>query len=248
MPGHADTPSLPALGEATNIVRIRYTGSPSAFAGDVRATIDAKLGLPPSSKSIVVPMADAPLFELSLQKHTSSGNDALDRVLPPRKDSDQLMDLYWRHVHPIDFFLVKDHFLQSYEAFFLGTTLESDENVLLSTLNVVFAFATQAQESLPHRKREADANAYFQRSWNLLHPESVLWGPGTPEMVLCLLLMGRYLQCTNHSHQAWMAVGTAIRLAQGLGRIDGQLSTPDSESQTQRLWQHISRCCLVAEV
>jgi 2-methylcitrate dehydratase PrpD len=61
--------------------------------------------------------------------------------------------------------------------------------------------------------------------------------------VQCMLLLSRYLQCTNHSHQTWMAVGSAVRAAQSLGLDSSQTSAGDSDArsgQRHRLWQ----CCV----
>ena len=189
-------------------------------------------------------MVDAPLFQLSLGTRSDDGD--VEIVLPPRKQADGLVGSYWRHIQPIDFFLAKDRFDTSYEALFAGTLPDDDDCVFLSTLNLVFAFATQTQEHMPHKKRDGMANVYFHRAWNLLRPGGVLWESGTPEMVQCLLLMGRYLQCTQNKYQAWMAVGSAIRIARNLGL---HLADPSATGSDEEKWQHhIWNCCLMAEL
>ena len=43
------------------------------------------------------------------------------------------------------------------------------------------------------------------------------WHPASVELVQYLLLTSQYLQSTNHPHQTWMVVGSAIRTAQSVG-------------------------------
>jgi hypothetical protein len=119
------------------------------------------------------------------------------------------------------------------------------ERIFLCTLNTVFALSTQLQEQLPVKERNSASSTFFRRAWAILRVESVLWGPGSLEMVQCLLLMARYLQCSNHPHQTWMAVGMAVRMAQSIG-LDKPGSWADDSrhrvphSSRHRLWQ----CCV----
>jgi hypothetical protein len=147
----------------------------------------------------------------------------------------------------MDCFLEKKRFCRSYEALFAGEDLGADENTFICTLNVVFAFATQSHESRVVSERDASANTYFLRAWKLLSPETILWEPPSLQIVECLLLMSRYLQCTNNSYQTWMAVGLAIRIAQSLG-IHVPKSSESGISDDQAHWQHhLWNCCVFAD-
>ncbi|KKP04951.1 hypothetical protein THAR02_02972 [Trichoderma harzianum] len=227
---------------------IGYSGSPGTFAGEVKAAIDAKYGGVSSGSSIAMPMSDAPLFELRLSGRRP-GDGHADKVLPPRRQADRLLSIFWRYIHPMDYFVDEKRLCRLYEMLFEGRDLEIDERVFIATLNIVFAFAIQVRESIAAAERNEVARTYFERAWNLLRPESVLWEPPSLEVVGCLLLMSRYLQCTNNSHQAWMAVGSAIRIAQSLGI---HLPTKSSEAgipSDQAHWrQHLWNCCVFADM
>jgi hypothetical protein len=68
--------------------------------------------------------------------------------------------------------------------------------------------------------------------------------PGSLEIVQCLLLMSRYLQCTNNPHQTWMAIGSAVRIAQSLGlHLSGSASSSHSNRDT-RLRRQLWQCCV----
>lgn len=168
-------------------------------------------------------MTDAPLFGFRSRRQVSAlepGVDGVEHVLPPRRHADYLMDIYWHHIHPVEPFLDYERFHHSYRALFEGTSTDenTEERIFISTLNTIFALTTQLQEDGPPEEREAISNRYFQRAWAGVGLETVMREePGSPLLVQCLLLMGRYLQCTNNPHQMWMAVGSAVRIAQSLG-------------------------------
>lgn len=233
--------------QATKIPGIGYSGSPGTFAGEVKAAIDARFGAIPGALSNAMPMSDAPLFELQLPRRRPS-DERLENVLPPRRQADELLNAYWRYINPVDCFLDKKRFCRSYEALFAGGDLGMDEHTFICTLNVVFAFASQSHESKEASERDAVANTYFLRAWNSLSPETILWEPPSLQVVECLLLMSRYLQCTNNSHQTWMAVGLAIRIAQSL-RIHLPKTSDSSVSDDQAHWQHhLWNCCVYADM
>ncbi|KAL7785691.1 hypothetical protein V8C43DRAFT_290762 [Trichoderma afarasin] len=231
-----------------SIPGIGYSGSPGTFAGEVKAAIDAKYGGVSSGSSIAMPMSDAPLFELRLSGRRL-GDGHADKVLPPRRQADHLLSIFWRYIHPVDYFVDENRLCRLYEMLYEGRDLEIDERVFITTLNIVFAFAVQVQESIAAAERNEVASTYFERAWNLLRPESVLWEPPSLEIVECLLLMSRYLQCTNNSHQAWMAVGSAIRIAQSLGIHLPAKASEASISNDQAHWrQHLWNCCVFADM
>ncbi|KAF4625816.1 hypothetical protein G7Y89_g12348 [Cudoniella acicularis] len=218
---------------------------PAVFAGEVRTAIDARFGLPPAGRPSLIPMTDAPLFGLLCPRQViDSSLHQVDNVLPPRKHADHLMDIYWKHLHPLEPILDQEHFSHSYQALFAGNSLDDDEdeNVFLSSLNMVFALSTQVQEALRAEQREEASNAYFHRAWRLLRPETIIWEPGSLGVVQCLLLMSRYLQCTNNPHQTWMAMGSAVRIAQSIGLHIPEASSSQSRNSRRRrqLWQ----CCV----
>ena len=216
--------------------------NPTEFASTFKAAIDAILGLPAARKRCPIPLTDAPLFgeRLSRRQTTDVGIQTSENLLPPRKHTDHLISLYWRYLEPLEPLLNQKRFSHSYHMLFTGSELDCDERVFVSTLNVIFALSTQLQESSPPEQRDEESKTFFQRAWSLLRPETILWEPGSLELIQCLLLMGRYLQCTRNLHQTWMAVGSALRIAQSLGlHSPNQSSSGDGRSGRQ-IWQ----CCV----
>jgi hypothetical protein len=231
----------------TKIPGIGYSGSPGSFAGEVKAAIDARFGVVSGGSPNAMPMSDAPLFGLQLSNRRP-GDERLDKVLPPRRQADELLNTFWKYIHPIDCFLDEKRFCRSYETLFAGGESEIDEQTLICTLNVVFAFASQVRESAVAVERDTIANTYFQRAWNLLRPETILWEPPSLQVVECLLLMSRYLQCTNNSHQTWMAVGSAIRIAQSLGIHLPKASNAGIPNDQEHWQHHLWNCCVFADM
>lgn len=244
-PAPAGLTSLDA--ELPNAVEARgvySNGDRRDFASEVKAAIDAKLGLPSARKRCPIPLTDAPLFGLLSRRQTTDGSLHADNVLPPRKPADHLVSLYWRYLEPLEPLLDQERFFRYYQTLFTGGELDGDETIFLSTLNAVFALSAQLQETTPPEQRDEASNTFFQRAWSLLRPETIIWEHGSLALVQCLLLMSRYLQCTRNLHQTWMAVGSAVRIAQSLG-----LHVPDNTSSNpldreDRLRRQVWQCCV----
>lgn len=184
----------------------------------VKSTINTRLGLPSCKKRCPIPLADAPMFgSLSILQGLGDEFNQADDVLPPRKQADRLVYLYWHYLEPLEPLLDEKQFHRSYQMLFTGGELDGDMRIFLATLNTIFALAIQLQESTPSQPRENSSTTFFLRAWRLLRPKAILWDAGSLELVQCLLLISRYLQCTRNLHQTWMALGSAVRLAQSLG-------------------------------
>ncbi|KAK2029223.1 hypothetical protein LX32DRAFT_663389 [Colletotrichum zoysiae] len=148
------------------------------------------------------------------------------------------MGLYWYYVDPLYPFLDQQKFEHSYRALFAGTTIDADERIFVSTLNLIFALSTQLIESMTPEQRESLSQAYFKRAQNLL--QFCLWDTGSIELIQCLLIMSQYLQSTNNPHQTWMVVGSAVRISQGLGlhlpETSLELSNEAERNLVKRIW------------
>ncbi|PYI02721.1 putative fungal-specific transcription factor [Aspergillus sclerotiicarbonarius CBS 121057] len=195
--------------------RAYYTAH-GRFAGDVAAAIDARKGLTLTTSNRV-PFVNAPLFgkaDLDLPPN------ALDYIsdLPPRTYADSLVSIYWQHIDPVEPVLDREHFSHNYEKCYSsrGSSQHADHVVWLSILNIVFALAVQRQESTLQQERNEEGNGYFQRAWALVRPETILWTSGSIELVQCLMLMNRYLHCTDNQQKTWMTAGLAMRIAQNM--------------------------------
>ena len=219
------------------------------FPSVVKSTINTRLGLPSGKKRCPIPLADAPMFgSLAILQDLGDEFNQADDVLPPRKQADRLVYLYWHYLEPLEPLLDEKQFHRSYQTFFTGGELDGDACIFLATLNTIFAFAMQLQESTPSQPRENSSTTFFLRAWRLLRPEAILWGAGSLELVQCLLLISRYLRCTRNLHQTWMALGSAVRLAQSLGlHASGDASSSFDQGDVgrdgpsrHRAW----RCCV----
>lgn len=222
---------------------------PGTFASDINAAVTTRFGPPSAERPNLIPTTDVPLFGVLGQPQAAPNDPNVENVLPPRKHADYLVDIYWRHIFPLEPFLDRRSFYQSYQALFEGTLADDAERIFLSTLNTIFAISTQIQESLAPQARDETSKTYFHRAWALLQPGTVMWEPASSALVHCLLLVSRYLQCTDHSHRTWMVVGCAVRLAQSLGLDVHGTSTSTSTSTEQtddalRLREKLWQCCV----
>ncbi|KAK8122661.1 hypothetical protein PG984_011331 [Apiospora sp. TS-2023a] len=205
------------------------------FAGEVAGAIDVRAGIPPTTKSHLVPFVNAPLFEPLDLDPPSLVSESAAKQLPSRVDAERLVDIYFQHVDPIEPVLDHTRFLRVVEEAYSGSGARpgAEHDTGLSIMNLVFALSVQRQELISQIKRQEDGNIYFKRAWVLLRLDTVLWEPaGSIELIQCLILMNRYLHCTSHQHKAWMASGLAIRVAQS---ISCHLPAPsDTESASDR--------------
>lgn len=204
-----------------------------------------KLGPPSAERPTLPHAADVPLFGI-LGFHEARYKQ-IENTLPPQEEADKLINIYWRYIHPLEPFVNKRSLSLSYEELFAGNFGNNESSssycILLSTLNAIFAVATQHQESLPTDVRQEKSRTYFHRAWTLLRPEAIIWEPASLEMVQCMLIISRYLQLTNHTHQTWMAIGSAVRTAQSLGLDTPQAATGSGVAEAvekRRVWQ----CCV----
>lgn len=250
----ADIPDAPLpLDRNPTIPRPNSTSAPApilpplasvsgTFANDINQAVTTRLGPPSAERPSLIPTSDVPLFGLLGRPNATNTAQNAHNVLPPRKHADYLLDIYWRYLFPLEPLVDKTTFLQSYQALFAGTLPDDAERLFLSTLNTIFAISTQIQESLAPDLREEASKTYFHRAWALLQPGNIMWEPASLDLVQCLLLVSRYLQLTNHTHQTWMAVGCAVRVAQSLGLgAQGTVActgpTDDAMQLRKQLWQ-----------
>jgi Fungal specific transcription factor domain len=223
-----------------------FFGSKSAgsFVQQIRAAIDSKVHASSPGQSTPV-VSGSPLPRLpTIQPKTENGR-RVDYDLPSRATADSLLDVYWHAVHPLYPFLDRRNFQHIYEAIWAGMEFESDESLMMCTLNVVFALASQFSESFAPKEREISARKYFDRAQDLLKLD--LWDIGSVQLVQCLLLMGQYLQSTNSPHQAWMVTGLTVRIAEGLGLHLPETSVRIDDVHQRELVRRLWHGCVVMD-
>lgn len=214
-----------------------FFGSSSAgsFTAQIKAAVASRLGqaqpkAPRPSPSLGIGSLNAP-------RRPGMHNSAND-VLPPRRQADHLMNVYWFYVDPLYPFLDRRKWEQNYANLFSGTPLDTNEGIFVSTLNVIFALSTQLVESMEPENRDETSDVYFRRAKDLL--DLTFWDSGSLELVQYLLLMSQYLQSTSLPHQTWMIVGSAVRVAQSLGlhlpETSAAQPTPSQRELLRRIW------------
>jgi hypothetical protein len=155
------------------------------------------------------------------------------------------MEVYWDYVFPLYPFLIPAQMKRDYAKIWTGDTLEYDENMLMCTLNVMFALASQLADFVPPKEREASADAFFSRAKDLF--QFSLWDTGSAALIQCLLLMAQYLQSTDSAHQCWIVTGLAIRNAQSLGLHLPETIERLQSFQEQQLARNIWHGCVLMD-
>ncbi|KAJ5548146.1 hypothetical protein N7513_005380 [Penicillium frequentans] len=150
-------------------------------------------------------------------------------LLPPRHLADHLVDCYFTKIHSLYPFVHKVAFLTAYESLWSHDGLPSsarsirglglgDSNETRTTfyygLNVVFALACQFSDII-QVEREATSEAFFHTSKPALDVDYL--EAGDLALTQTLLLMAHYLQGSRTPNRCWHVIGTACRLAQGIG-------------------------------
>ena len=249
--GCESSPGPSAVNKDQHSHSICYTGH-GTFAKDVVNTILKKdsqfwgttTAATPTKR---IPFVNAPLFgeadlDLSSKSHSHVS------LLPPRSHADRLVDIYWRYVDSIEPVLDAAIFHVSYNKAYSArpaqlTTSSANSDTWLSIVNLVFALAVQVQEAIPSETRNGEANLYFQRAWSLFHPETVLWKTASIEIIQCLMLMNRYLHCTNNQERSWMTAGLALRMAENICFHSRQTAS----SLDGRLYENVWASCVAMD-
>ncbi|KXN72821.1 hypothetical protein CONCODRAFT_77620 [Conidiobolus coronatus NRRL 28638] len=134
-----------------------------------------------------------------------TSNDPINS-LPPQEEIDQLIDLYFSHVHPSIRFVHRPSFL---------SRLHSKKQCLL-LLNSIFAVSARFAPHVGQTKpRYQWGDVYFKRANSHITKEAL--SQPTIEIVQSLILLGLYEYGKMKGFSSWNYVGIAIRLAQQLG-------------------------------
>ena len=210
------------------------TRVPSSFIHQIKFAINARQRLP----SPMPPPKAAESSPSEPPRHSTASARNLDYVLPSRKTADGLMRTYWDNVNPLFPFLNRPQFERAYTNIWSGMPSDTDETLMMCTLNVVFALSSQYSDLAVSKERESAADKFFDRAQDLLDLD--LWAAGSVELVQCLLLMSQYLQSIQSLHQCWMIGGLAIRVAESLGlhlpETSANVTDVRRREHLRRLW------------
>ncbi|KAH8882256.1 hypothetical protein GQ53DRAFT_847654 [Thozetella sp. PMI_491] len=174
-------------------------------------------------------------------------------ILPPRRIADLYFARYWEMAHLYFPALHKPTFEKRYENIWNQAADNATENVPLdgsvhttrafyATLNIIFAlgciFPSQDEES-PYRE---GAHVFIDRSQALLKDMDPEYG--SIQLVQALVLTTQYLQTSGMVNECWVTVGTAIRVAQGIGiHLDVASESQAGREERKRTWW----CCLLLD-
>jgi hypothetical protein len=157
-------------------------------------------------------------------------------VLPPRRTTDHLLQIYFKYVHTLFPWLHEPSFRAQYEEIWHGRSRgpqTEDDPLFYCLLNLVLALGCQFSTLFESPQHSGDT--FFNRAKTLLGLS--IFDVGTLRMVQALLLMGSYLQSTSRPNQCWNVLGMGIRVAQGLGlhieSAEGDLVERESR---RRVW------------
>jgi hypothetical protein len=220
--GIPDRPSPHASSSTINTAHVSVSPAPrpayftsrrtTSFVRQIRSAFDSRLQSihTAAARQVIA----SPLNSSNMEPRTNVPKN-VDYVLPSRKTADSLMRIYWDTGHSLFPFLDRTLFEKAYDGIWSGHPSEPDESLMMCTLNVVFALASQYSDNLVAEERETASAMFFDRAQDLLNLD--LWSTGSIELVQCLLLMALYFQSINSLQQCWMVGGLATRFAESLG-------------------------------
>lgn len=214
-----------------------FFGSSSAasFMRQIKTAVDKRVASP---NQTTPDTTLEPPSSLMSTRQEASPSSVPNYVLPPRKMADSLMEVYWTEVFPLYPLVDSGQMRTDYAKLWTGESLESDENMLMCTFNVIFALSCQLADFIQPEEREASADTFFTRAKGLLHFN--LWNTGSAGLIQCLLLMAQYLQSTDSAHQCWIVTGLAVRNAQSLGlhlpQTIARLPTFQEQQLARKIW------------
>jgi hypothetical protein len=231
------------IDEGTSTREFFGSSSAGSFTAQIKRAIDTRLHRPNKNP----PRTEGPtlLGSAKIPPHTEFAASDVTYVLPPRRQADHLMELYWFYVDPLYPFLDKTRWRRAYDAIFAGTRLDVDEQLFVATLNVVLALSTQLVETLSPEARDKSSSDYIQRAQEL-QPFHMIQS-GSLELVQYLLLASQFLQSTDQPHLTWMVVGCAIRNAQSLGMHLCETSADRADVEGRELIRRVWYGCVLMD-
>ncbi|KAM0420552.1 hypothetical protein ACHAPT_011721 [Fusarium lateritium] len=201
------------VGDPSTSVEFFGSSSAASFMRQINTAIDVRLGRSQASADLNSAHPSKP--GVSTSSETKVYIDPLAYTLPQRSFADSLLQDYYRLVWvilPVHDWTI---FREAYKSVWLGSGSSIPEHVLYCMINLAFALGSQFSQAVPPSDRREMGQTFWKRAHMLFDPR--LNEGASLEGVQCLLLMGLFLQSTCESHQCWMTVGSAIRMAQSLG-------------------------------
>ncbi|KAL8381864.1 hypothetical protein RB595_005895 [Gaeumannomyces hyphopodioides] len=215
----------------------RHGGMSSIASGDAT-------GASPSEGGTSVSYGAAAPRERRRLKRDREALEALmdELILPPRRVADTHLCKYWESIHPLFPVLHKGSFMGWYETIWGDQESSGDDTVHTirtahARLNIMLALGCSAGSTLePGPSSKRSAHTFYERSRALLTQSSVDHGCSM-QLVQTHILTAQYLQATDLVNGCWVAIGTAIRAAQGIGvSEDHPKESQAAREERRRTW------------
>ncbi|GKZ38367.1 hypothetical protein AbraIFM66950_010524 [Aspergillus brasiliensis] len=174
-----------------------------------------------------------------LQKHTRKEHADVQFAVPPRKQADNLLSLYWDYVDCAYPWLDRPSIEKAYETLWAQDgELTMNETALHCLLNLMFATSCVASQGETTLSRHQSSVVFFERaqalmSYNLMDMYNF-------EIIQILLLTAVYLQHEKEPQKSFRFIGTAIYIAQELGlhipETTEAMDNPKDRDLARQVW------------
>ncbi|KAK1143730.1 hypothetical protein N8T08_006131 [Aspergillus melleus] len=190
------------------------------------------------NRNQVLPKALKRLPKLQKQNSRKDPPD-LQFAIPPRKQADHLLSLYWDYVDSVYPWLERSLIESSYETLWVKDgELTMNETVLHCLLNLMFATSCVASQGEPLLARYQSSVVFFERSQALM--TYALIDLYNFEIIQVLLLTAVYLQHEKEPQKCFRIIGTAIHVAQELGlhipETTEAMDNPKERDLARQVW------------
>lgn len=156
-------------------------------------------------------------------------------MLPPKREADHLISIFWSQVYPLYPFLDEKEFRAAYEdlwtsecqrmqfAYSTGNSDAAIDDIPESRrfhilLNAIFAVSTQFDDSEFCKRQIGRGDRFWKRIKNLLQLDFDIFNRPRLAFIQALLYASVYLQSSSELTGAcWNLIAIAVRMAQALG-------------------------------
>lgn len=218
------------------------TSSASSFVRQVQRALDPEHGSELPTTSTLNGTDSRPEGQ-SPELCESLKSDGID--LPSRSTADRLLDIYWQITHPLYPFLDQEETKERYATLWRLNPPILVQRSFLCQVYMIFAMASQLDETILPSDRAATARVYVVRARQQLTSE--LWEHASLQAVQNFLILGQYLQSTTRGYQCWMVVGHAIRMAQNLGLHYRETSERIESPRKRQLYRKVWHGCIMMD-
>ncbi|KAL4940749.1 hypothetical protein BDV06DRAFT_213205 [Aspergillus oleicola] len=168
-------------------------------------------------------------------------------LVPPRKQADHLLSLYWNFVDSAYPWLDRFSIESAYETLWSQDegTCSMDERALHCILNLMFATSCVASQGEPPLARYQSSVVFFDRAQQLMCYD--LMEMYNFEIIQILLLTAVYLQHEKEPQKCFRSIGMAIHIAQELGLHLPETTETISDLRERDLARQVWNGCVIMD-